>query len=163
LKELGAKSAAQQRLSLTRVQLVECAFQLFQLLPSFTELAFGRQALVVGKVFGGFRDEHVEIRRGLRRRTGCRRATHRLRLGEFANLGRTYSLKLSGGALWAGMQPLDEPPGAPGWLVKLGRKTGKILGYVEVSGKGGLHSVEVSATGEPITSLANHIEWFKAR
>jgi DNA-binding beta-propeller fold protein YncE len=84
-------------------------------------------------------------------------------LGEFANLGRTYSLKLSGGALWAGMQPLDEPPGAPGWLVKLDRKTGKILGYVEVSGKGGLHSVEVSATGEPITSLANHIEWFKAR
>jgi|HubBroStandDraft_6_1064221.scaffolds.fasta_scaffold00054_39 streptogramin lyase len=84
-------------------------------------------------------------------------------IGEFANLGRTYSLKLSGGALWAGMQPLNEPTGAPGWLVKLDRKTGKILGYVEVSDRGGLHSVEVSATGEPITSLGNHVEWFKAR
>jgi len=66
-------------------------------------------------------------------------------LGEFANLGRTYSLKLSGGALWAGMQPLNEPPGGPGLLVKLDRKSGKILGYVEVSDKGGLHCVEVSA------------------
>ncbi len=84
-------------------------------------------------------------------------------LGEFANLGRTYSLKLSGGALWAGMAPLNEPTGAPGWLVKMDRKTGKILGYVEVTDKGGLHSVEVSATGEPITNLANHVEWFKAR
>src|SRR4029077_5742932 len=66
-------------------------------------------------------------------------------LGEFANLGRTYSLKLSGGALWAGMQPLNEPPGGPGWLVNLDRKSGKILGCVEVSDKGGLHCVEVSA------------------
>jgi len=39
----GAKSAApQQRLSWTRVQLVECALQLFKLLPSFAELAFRR-------------------------------------------------------------------------------------------------------------------------
>jgi outer membrane protein assembly factor BamB len=83
-------------------------------------------------------------------------------LGEFANLGRTYSLKLNGGALWAGMQPLDQSPGASGWLVKLDRETGKILGSVEVSDKGGLHSIEVSATGEPITSLADHVEWFKA-
>jgi hypothetical protein len=84
-------------------------------------------------------------------------------LGEFANLGRTYSLKLSGGALWAGMAPLNEPTGAPGWLVKMDRKTGKILGYVEVTDKGGLHSVEVSPSGEPITNLANHVLWFKAR
>jgi streptogramin lyase len=84
-------------------------------------------------------------------------------LGEFPNLGRTYSLKLSGGALWAGMAPLNEPTGAPGWIVKMDRKTGKILGYVEVTEKGGLHSVEVSAAGEPITNLANHVEWFKAK
>ena len=47
------------RLSLTRVQFVECALQLLKLLSSFPELAFGRQALVVGKVFGGFRDQRV--------------------------------------------------------------------------------------------------------
>src|SRR5882724_6963387 len=75
-------------------------------------------------------------------------------LGEFANLGRTYSLKLSGGALWAGMAPLNEPTGAPGWIVKMDRKSGKILGYVEVSEKSGLHSVEVTSTGEPLTNLA---------
>ncbi|HWZ45268.1 MAG TPA: 6-bladed beta-propeller [Candidatus Saccharimonadales bacterium] len=84
-------------------------------------------------------------------------------LGEFANLGRTYSLKLSGGALWAGMQPLNEPTGSPGWLVKLDRRSGKILGYVAVPDKGGLHSVEIGADGGPITGVANHVEWFKAR
>jgi streptogramin lyase len=83
-------------------------------------------------------------------------------LGEFPNLGRTYSLKLSGGALWAGMAPLNEPTGAPGWIVKMDRKTGKILGYVEVMENGGLHSVEVTGSGEPITNLASHVEWFKA-
>jgi sugar lactone lactonase YvrE len=83
-------------------------------------------------------------------------------LGEFANLGRTFSLKLSGGALWGGMQPLNQAPGAPGWLVKLDRKSGKILGHVEVVA-GGCHSVEVSAGGEPITGVANHVEWFKRR
>jgi hypothetical protein len=84
-------------------------------------------------------------------------------LGEFPSLGRTYSLKLSGGALWAGMAPLNEPTGAPGWIVKMDRKSGKILGYVEVTEKGGLHSVEVTAAGEPITNLANHVGWFKAK
>lgn len=84
-------------------------------------------------------------------------------LGEFPNLGRTFSLKLSGGALWAGMVPLNGPTSAPGWIVKMDRKTGKILGYVEVTEPGGLHSVEVSAAGEPITNLANHVKWFKAK
>jgi streptogramin lyase len=82
-------------------------------------------------------------------------------LGEFPKLGRTYSLKLSGGALWAGMAPLNQPTGAPGWIVKMDRKTGKILGYVAVTENGGLHSVEVSAAGEPITNLSNHVKWFK--
>jgi hypothetical protein len=55
------------RLSLPRIQPVEEALQLFKLLPSFAELAFRRQTLVVGKVFGGFRDECVQIRCGLGR------------------------------------------------------------------------------------------------
>jgi hypothetical protein len=37
------------------------------------------------------------------------------------------------------------------------------LGYVEVTEQGGLHSVEVSSTGEPITNLASHVKWFKAK
>src|ERR1017187_1562200 len=67
------------RLSLTRVQFVECALQLFKLLSSLAELAFRRQALVVGKVFGGFRDERAEIRWGLGRRGGSPCASLRFR------------------------------------------------------------------------------------
>ncbi|MEI9972567.1 MAG: peptidyl-alpha-hydroxyglycine alpha-amidating lyase family protein [Ignavibacteriota bacterium] len=46
-------------------------------------------------------------------------------LGEIAQLGRTYSLKLVGDVLWAGMQPLGEPTGAPGWVVKSTRRAGR--------------------------------------
>ena len=46
---------------LTCVELVELALQLFKLLPSLAELAFGCQSLVVGEVFGGSRDERVQI------------------------------------------------------------------------------------------------------
>jgi hypothetical protein len=85
-------------------------------------------------------------------------------LGEFPNLGRTYSLKLgANGTLWAGMQPLNDPTGSPGWVVKLDRKTGKILGYVPVTEKGGLHSVEDDGMGQPITNVGNRVIWFKTR
>src|SRR5260370_11819850 len=60
------------RLSLTGVHLVDGALQLFELLPRLAKLAFRRQALVVGKVFGGFCDERVQIRCGLGRGGGCR-------------------------------------------------------------------------------------------
>ena len=84
-------------------------------------------------------------------------------LSEIPNLGRTYSLKLAGGALWAGMQPLSEPTGAPGWLVKFDRKTGSMLGHLNVSEGRGLHSVEVMPSGEPLTNLENQVLWFRAK
>src|SRR5271170_2486058 len=84
-------------------------------------------------------------------------------LGEIPNLGRTYSLKLGANrTLWAGMQPLNEPTGSPGWVVKLDRKTGKILGYVPVSERTGLHSVEDDGEGQPMTSVGNRVVWFKS-
>ena len=58
------------RLFFACVQLVKCALQFFKLLSSLAQFAFRCQALVVGKVFGGFGDEHVEIRCGLGRRGG---------------------------------------------------------------------------------------------
>src|SRR5260370_38869604 len=67
------------RLSLTGVQLVDCALQLFKLRPRLAKLAFRRHALVVGKVFGGFCDERVQIRCGLGRGGGCRGGSRRLR------------------------------------------------------------------------------------
>ena len=83
-------------------------------------------------------------------------------LGEILNLGRTYSLKLgANGTLWAGMQPLNEAPGSRGWLVKLDRKTGKILGYVPVIEKAGLHTVEDAGKGQPMTDIGNKVVWFK--
>jgi hypothetical protein len=83
-------------------------------------------------------------------------------LGEIPNLGRTYSLKLgANGTLWAGMQPLNEAPGSPGWIVRLDRETGKILGYVPVSEKAGLHSVEDAGDGQPMTDVGNRVVGFK--
>jgi 6-bladed beta-propeller len=85
-------------------------------------------------------------------------------LGEIPNLGRTHSLKLgANGALWAGMQPMNEPPGSPGWIVKLDRTSGKILGYVPVSERAGLHAVEDAGDGQPMTDVGNRVVWFKRR
>jgi len=85
-------------------------------------------------------------------------------LGEIPNLGRTYSLKLgANGTLWASMQQLSESPGSPGWIVKLDRKSGKILGYVPVSEKAGLHSVEDAGEGQPMTDVGNRVFWFERR
>lgn len=85
-------------------------------------------------------------------------------LGEISNLGRTYSLKLGpNGTLWAGMQPLNEPPGSPGWLVKLDRTTGKILGYVPVTEPKVLHCVEDAGDGQPMTDIGNRVVWFRSR
>ncbi|MEO6805044.1 MAG: 6-bladed beta-propeller [Edaphobacter sp.] len=84
-------------------------------------------------------------------------------LGEISSLGRTYSLKLgSNGTLWAGMQPLNEPTGSPGWIVKLDRTTGKVLGYVPVTEKAGLHSVEDAGNGQPMTDIGNRVVYFRS-
>lgn len=58
-------------ISLAGVQLVECALQLFKLLSRLAELPLRGQALVVGKVFGSFRDEGVEVGCWLGRSGGC--------------------------------------------------------------------------------------------
>jgi len=84
-------------------------------------------------------------------------------LGEIANLGRVYSLKLSGDTLWAGMQPLNQPTGAAGWLVKFNAKSGRMLGHLDVAEPRGLHSVEQMPSGEPITNLENQVLWFRQK
>ena len=85
-------------------------------------------------------------------------------LGEIPNLGRTYSLKIAtDGNLWAGMQPLDQlgPTSSPGWIVKLDRASGKVLGYVPVPDNGGLHSVEEAGAGQPMTTEGTKVIWFR--
>jgi hypothetical protein len=81
--------------------------------------------------------------------------------GQFAGLGRIYSLKVVGDVLWATMQRLDQPTGSPGWIVKLDRNSGKILGHLTVAETSGLHSIELSSSGEPIITLGNQLLWFR--
>lgn len=65
-------------------------------------------------------------------------------LGEWP-LGRTFAVQVAGDAVWATMQPIDLPVPSPGWMVKLDRKTGKVLGSVESNG---LHSITVTQRGQ---------------
>ena len=84
-------------------------------------------------------------------------------LGEISHLGRIYSLKLVGNVLWAGMQPFNQPTGSAGWVVKFDRRTGKIMGHLDVPEERGLHSVEQMPSGEPLTTMGNQVLWFKAK
>ncbi len=80
-------------------------------------------------------------------------------LGEWP-LGRTYCVEAKGGVIWATMQTIDTPVPSPGWIVKLDRKTGKVLGSVESNG---LHSVTVDRRGEIFTGVTskNQVLWFR--
>jgi DNA-binding beta-propeller fold protein YncE len=80
-------------------------------------------------------------------------------LGEWP-LGRTYAVQATGNVIWAAMQPIDLPVPSPGWMVKLDRKTGKVLGSAESNG---LHSVTVTKHGELMTAVTSQsrILWFR--
>ncbi|MDQ6664759.1 MAG: peptidyl-alpha-hydroxyglycine alpha-amidating lyase family protein [Acidobacteriota bacterium] len=52
-------------------------------------------------------------------------------LGQWANLGMVTSVALHDGALWIGTQQRNEPTSANGWIMRIDRRTGAILGYVE--------------------------------
>ena len=83
-------------------------------------------------------------------------------LGEIAGQGRMYAVALSTrGTLWASMSPLGEPPGSPGWLVKMDRASGKLLGYVAVREPGALHCLDVDSEDEPLTDVDNTVVWFR--
>jgi hypothetical protein len=84
-------------------------------------------------------------------------------LGEIANLGRIYSLRLgTHGTMWAAMASLDQPPGSPGWIVKLDRTTGNILGYISVTNAPGLHCLDLIGDGQPMTDVGNKVILFKS-
>ncbi|MDX1981646.1 MAG: peptidyl-alpha-hydroxyglycine alpha-amidating lyase family protein [Bryobacteraceae bacterium] len=69
-------------------------------------------------------------------------------LGEWGHLGKTFSITYTGGDdLWIGTQPRTSPNGKDGWLMKIHRRTGRILGYIESDGT---HSAAVTAEGHPV-------------
>jgi len=65
-------------------------------------------------------------------------------LGEWSNYGKTFGLKLVGDAMWLASIPRG-PNTAPGWLIKVDRATGKLLGYVDAAGN---HGLDVLANGD---------------
>ena len=63
-------------------------------------------------------------------------------LGEWTGLGMVTSVSVHQGAVCIGTQQRNEPTSANGWILKLDRKTGAILGHTE-SGHGH-HCVNLS-------------------
>ena len=47
-------------------QLIEHVLQIVQLLPGLAQFAFRCEALIIGKILAGLRDQRIEILRGLR-------------------------------------------------------------------------------------------------
>ena len=81
-------------------------------------------------------------------------------LSEWPDLGMVTTVAINGADLWIGTQQRNEPTGAAGWLMKIDRRSGKILGYVD-SGHGH-HVVNVTLAGD-LTSGArpDKVLWFR--
>jgi DNA-binding beta-propeller fold protein YncE len=83
-------------------------------------------------------------------------------LGEWSQYGKTFGLKLDKGAIWLSSIPRG-PNGVPGWLIKLDRKSGDILGYLDSSGN---HGMDVLPNGELISTSPGRDElpqWFRPK
>jgi sugar lactone lactonase YvrE len=65
-------------------------------------------------------------------------------LGEWTQYGKTFGLALDGAAIWLSTIPRG-PNTAPGWLIKLDRNNGRLLGYVDSQGN---HGMAVMKSGE---------------
>jgi DNA-binding beta-propeller fold protein YncE len=66
-------------------------------------------------------------------------------LGEWTTYGKTFGLALDGGAIWLSTQPRSDPNLSPGWLLKVDRKTGSLLGAVPSAGN---HGMSVLPSGD---------------
>jgi DNA-binding beta-propeller fold protein YncE len=66
-------------------------------------------------------------------------------LGEWDDYGKTFGLKLDKNAIWLSTQPRNLPNSSPGWLIKLDRKTGKVLGYVTSENN---HGMDIMISGD---------------
>jgi hypothetical protein len=82
-------------------------------------------------------------------------------IGEWNQLGKTFSLKITpAGELWIGTQPRDAPNGAEGWIAKIDRRSGMLLGAIQSRGT---HSIEVNREGEPLTGARpDRVLWFRS-
>ncbi len=85
-------------------------------------------------------------------------------LDMWTDYGKTLALQVEGEAIWlATQQRMDPPgPGAAGWLMKVDRATGTLLGYVNAAG---IHGMSVSEDGDLLFSPApnNTPRWLSPR
>jgi hypothetical protein len=65
-------------------------------------------------------------------------------LGEWSKYGKTFGLTLAGEALWLSTIPRG-PNSTPGWLIKVDRASGHLLGYVNAMGN---HGMDVMPNGD---------------
>jgi sugar lactone lactonase YvrE len=65
-------------------------------------------------------------------------------LDEWTQYGKTFGLRLAGDAMWLASTPRG-PNLAPGWLIKVNRDTGALLGTVASQGN---HGVDVMTSGD---------------
>ena len=80
-------------------------------------------------------------------------------LGEWDDLGMVTTVAIRDGALWIGTQQRNEPTGAEGWIMRIDRKTGKALGYVESAH--GHHIVNVTRSGDLLSGARPEtVLWF---
>lgn len=84
-------------------------------------------------------------------------------LGEWGHLGKTFSITAGpDGNLWIGTHPRNVINEAPGWLVNVDRKSGKVLGYVDSPG---LHSVDAirnrEVLSDPGRGNLNRVVWHR--
>ena len=83
-------------------------------------------------------------------------------LGEWPGLGKVFAVTVSHGRLWIGTQQRNEPNGAPGWLMELDKRTGKVLGYVDSAG--GQHTVNLTPDrGLLAGARPDIVLWFRKR
>ncbi|MFN0169510.1 MAG: peptidyl-alpha-hydroxyglycine alpha-amidating lyase family protein [Bryobacteraceae bacterium] len=80
-------------------------------------------------------------------------------LGEWQDFGKTFGLEVHGEALWIGTQPRNEPNGSPGWVLKIDRRTGKLLGQIDAVAN---HFVAVTDRDEVFSVPGRGgIQWFR--
>lgn len=81
-------------------------------------------------------------------------------LGLWDHLGKTFSITITPNEeLWIGTQPRTSPNGQDGWILKVDKETGKILGHIPSAGT---HSVALLKPGQPVTGARpNHLFYFR--
>jgi len=81
-------------------------------------------------------------------------------LGEWANLGMVTTVAVRAGDLYIGTQQRNEPTGAAGWLMKIDRRSGSILGYVDSAH--GHHVLNVTRDGDLLCGARpDAVLWFR--